>query len=88
MHMKTALGHLHKALIELAGVAEKIQNQNFADQIKAAAGKVQMAMEHADAEHPELVKAFAEFAAEYGMPPEGAEPFPGAGNQSPAKPAS
>lgn len=50
MHMRTALNHLHTALIDLAGVAAKLDNQNLADQLKAAAGKVQMAAEHPDSE--------------------------------------
>lgn len=80
MRMKTALSHVHRALGELAGVAEKLKNQNFADQIKAAAGKVQMALEHPDAEHPEVEAMFSEMAGQHELalePPAAAPPFPG-----------
>lgn len=50
MHFKTAILHMHARVIELVGAADLLENKNLADILKAAAGKLSQASEHADCE--------------------------------------
>lgn len=48
--MKQALSHMMERLAELETSARKLPNQNFADLIKSARGRLSQASEHPDLE--------------------------------------
>jgi len=48
MHLKDHLENMHVALKELEGHARKLPNQNFADIVKSAHGKIHQLMHHSD----------------------------------------
>lgn len=48
--LKQLLGHLLERLAELEAAARKLSNQNFADLVKGAHGKLTQASEHPDLE--------------------------------------
>lgn len=50
MDFKSALSHVHEQLGELETSARKLENQNFADLIKHARGRLSQALEHPDLE--------------------------------------
>lgn len=50
MDLKRALADLGEKLAELENAARKLENQNFADIIKSAGGKLAQASEHPDLE--------------------------------------
>lgn len=50
MDLKQALSHIQAHLAELETAARKLPNQNFADLIKAAGGRLAQASEHPDLE--------------------------------------
>lgn len=47
-NLKGALEHLHRVLGEVEDAGRKLKNQNFADLIGAARGRIAMAREHPD----------------------------------------
>jgi len=61
--MKKELENMHDALRELEGHARKLPNQNFADVVESARGKVKQLVEHPDLDavskeaHPEVAAA-------------------------------
>lgn len=48
MDLKAELGHVQERLAELEASARKLPNQNFADLIKSAHGRLAQASEHPD----------------------------------------
>lgn len=52
-HLKDALAEIKQRLVELEEAARKLPNQNFADLIKSARGRLAQALEHPDLEKVE-----------------------------------
>ena len=67
-NLRTGLERMRDALHELENAARKLQNQNFADIVKSASGRV-----HQLTQHPDLDKVHDH------LEPERAGPFPGSG---------
>lgn len=68
------LAHLHESLGEVETAASKLKNQNFADLIKAARGRLSQAMEHADLPEVDKILSADPRANEH----KAGAPFPGA----------
>lgn len=70
--LKDSLERMHAALTELEAAARGLQNKNFADIVKSAAGKV-----HQLTEHPDLDKVHDVMSEPASAESAGARPFPG-----------